>query len=344
MTHLFDPYYQTIASTGAPRAGALLYFYQSGTTTAITTYQDSAKGTPHAQPVVADASGMFPPIWVDTTPYKWVLWTSVGGLGVTPLALIQTVDAVYVNNSLTEGRFSIATAATVNLDATEFIQGDLTAANTVSAFTLAEGHFRIARADVAFQITASSSLIVNGSTTVNYTTVAEDRLLIEGNAGGVSKVTVISANMIVANGQIKFPATQNSSSDVNTLDDYEEAAWTPVIQFGGTSVGVTGTQTGTKTGRVVIAHFDITLTNKGSSVGAASIGGLPHAIASIASGIFGFTANLTSLVDGMTLVADNGTNTLLLYTGSATGSVALADTNFANNTRIVGSVTYNAAT
>src|ERR1035437_6156036 len=35
-------------------------------------------------------------------------------------------------------------------------------------------------------------------------------------------------------GQIKFPATQNPSSDVNTLDDYEEGTWTPIIG-GGTS-------------------------------------------------------------------------------------------------------------
>lgn len=28
-------------------------------------------------------------------------------------------------------------------------------------------------------------------------------------------------------GQIKFPATQNASSDANTLDDYEEGTWTP---------------------------------------------------------------------------------------------------------------------
>ena len=32
-----------------------------------------------------------------------------------------------------------------------------------------------------------------------------------------------------ANGQIKFPATQNASSDANTLDDYEEGGWTPTL-------------------------------------------------------------------------------------------------------------------
>ena len=31
-------------------------------------------------------------------------------------------------------------------------------------------------------------------------------------------------------GQLKFPATQNASSDANTLDDYEEGSWTPAIK------------------------------------------------------------------------------------------------------------------
>lgn len=30
-------------------------------------------------------------------------------------------------------------------------------------------------------------------------------------------------------GQLKFPATQNPSSDVNTLDDYSEGTWTPTV-------------------------------------------------------------------------------------------------------------------
>lgn len=35
--------------------------------------------------------------------------------------------------------------------------------------------------------------------------------------------------LILNNGQITFPATQNPSSDANTLDDYEEGTWTPVL-------------------------------------------------------------------------------------------------------------------
>jgi len=34
---------------------------------------------------------------------------------------------------------------------------------------------------------------------------------------------------------ISFPATQSASSDANTLDDYEEGTFTPVVNFGVTS-------------------------------------------------------------------------------------------------------------
>lgn len=43
------------------------------------------------------------------------------------------------------------------------------------------------------------------------------------------------------NGQIKFPATQNPSTDANTLDDYEEGTFVPTII--GTTVAGTGTYT-----------------------------------------------------------------------------------------------------
>lgn len=44
--------------------------------------------------------------------------------------------------------------------------------------------------------------------------------------------TVSASGLISANGgQVKFPAAQNASADANTLDDYEESTWTPVLTF-----------------------------------------------------------------------------------------------------------------
>lgn len=87
MTHLFSTLEQISNSSGTPNAGALLNFYQTTTTTPITVYQDSGKVTPHTNPVVADASGLFPPIYVDTDTYKVVLTTSAA-------VVIQTIDPI----------------------------------------------------------------------------------------------------------------------------------------------------------------------------------------------------------------------------------------------------------
>lgn len=47
-----------------------------------------------------------------------------------------------------------------------------------------------------------------------------------------SFTTLAASGLISANGgQIAFPASQSASADVNTLDDYEEGSWTPVLTF-----------------------------------------------------------------------------------------------------------------
>lgn len=41
---------------------------------------------------------------------------------------------------------------------------------------------------------------------------------------------IVQARITASHGII-FPATQNASTDANTLDDYEEGTWTPVLTF-----------------------------------------------------------------------------------------------------------------
>ena len=61
----------------------------------------------------------------------------------------------------------------------------------------------------------------------------------------------LSVGTVSVGSGIKFPSTQIDSSDVNTLDDYEEGTWTPVIS--GVTTGFTYTSSGfyTKIGKVV---------------------------------------------------------------------------------------------
>lgn len=90
----------------------------------------------------------------------------------------------------------IATASTLDFTAagvtTKSLIHELTGTVTVTAVTMTAGQWRICRAQGAFQLTASASLVVNGSTSSNYTTIANDLLIFEGFAAGVVRVWSLS--------------------------------------------------------------------------------------------------------------------------------------------------------
>lgn len=80
-----------------------------------------------------------------------------------------------------------------------------------------------------------------------------------------------------AAGQIQFPASQNASSNANTLDDYEEGTWTPSITGDAGSGATYGSQAGiyVKVGTAVLASFNLTLTSLGTLSGNLSVAGFP---------------------------------------------------------------------
>jgi hypothetical protein len=89
-------------------------------------------------------------------------------------------------------------------------------------------------------VTASTTdvLVVNGDSTIK-------------TAGTIS---VGGATPSTSGAGITFPATQSASTDANTLDDYEEGTWTPVVtSTGGTYANQAGRYT--KVGRVVTCDF-----------------------------------------------------------------------------------------
>lgn len=92
-------------------------------------------------------------------------------------------------------------------------------------------------------------------------------------AGGLS-----TALSLGSTGQIVFPATQNASVGANTLDDYEEGSWTPVIGGSGGTSGQTYSArqaTYVKIGHVVVCTARILFSNKGTITGSVEIQGLP---------------------------------------------------------------------
>ena len=55
---------------------------------------------------------------------------------------------------------------------------------------------------------------------------------------GEANLTFDGTTLTIA-GQIAFPASQSASAGANVLDDYEEGAWTPALNFGGGDTSIT---------------------------------------------------------------------------------------------------------
>jgi hypothetical protein len=83
-----------------------------------------------------------------------------------------------------------------------------------------------------------------GATGVQINSTADDTLVLFGFLTGFSggnllvdngnRTTVLRNGVMTLQG-VKFPATQNPSTNPNTLDDYEEGTWTPVVKGSGTA-------------------------------------------------------------------------------------------------------------
>lgn len=73
----FIPQAVRINSAGEPYAGAKANFYLTGTTTPVNTFQENSLTTPHANPVVADAAGQFPAIYLTpSVTYRCIITDS----------------------------------------------------------------------------------------------------------------------------------------------------------------------------------------------------------------------------------------------------------------------------
>jgi hypothetical protein len=84
---------------------------------------------------------------------------------------------------------------------------------------------------------------------------------------------------------IAFPATQVSSSDPNTLDDYEEGTFTPTATTGLTGTGLSLSGKYTKVGNLVTIQITVSGTSVATTGAAALINGLPFSGSTTVGGI-----------------------------------------------------------
>lgn len=151
---------------------------------------------------------------------------------------------------------------------------------------------------------------------------------------------------------VKFPATQVASSDANTLDDYEEGVWTPVL-------GGTGGQTGQaysvqvgayiKIGKLVFVQGRVVLSTKGTITGTLRISGLPftsenttNLYAAVSIGYWeNFSPGIVYLAGQ---ISPNAAAVDLVSTDVATGTLGQPTTsNIGNTSGIIFSGCYRAS-
>jgi hypothetical protein len=148
-----------------------------------------------------------------------------------------------------------------------------------------------------------------GGVSVNYQGVITGRGV--GGTGAVAGAATSPANLFsvgpggtfsleggvgsVGGTGITFPATQNASSNANTLDDYEEGTWSPVITDATYNATMAAGTFGryTKIGRLVTCQIYVETTSLGSlGPGQIYISGWPFSIDRSGGGCFSFGGGL----------------------------------------------------
>jgi hypothetical protein len=146
-------------------------------------------------------------------------------------------------------------------------------------------------------------------------------------------------------GGIQF---NGDTAAVNALDDYEEGTWTPVLSFGGGSVGITYTTSPvgyyTRVGRLVHVQLGFKLSNKGSSTGDVNVGGLPFTVNGVGSFNHSsaevnahYLAASGIIVHGL---AAAGTNIEYRKVNDSTADTRLTDSDFTNAVGFYHSMVY----
>jgi len=189
---------------------------------------------------------------------------------------------------------------------------------SVKLNTPSAGSVTLSPADTASNVTvtipASTATLVNASSTQTLTNKTIASLVTTGTAtfGGLIDTG--------STGQIQFPATQNPSSNANTLDDYEEGTWTSSIAASENIASpALSSGTYTKIGRLVVLSGLIGGTVTSANAAVYAIFNLPFVSSSSTDYSTGVATNKNgSCVPGQ--IIDNTSinpNTMGMYLPSA---------------------------
>lgn len=207
---------RAVDENGQPVAGAMAYFYDTGTTSRRDTYTDASFDVANPWPLVADGSGFFPPAFVaGATPVKVVIQDAGGatlpGYPVDPVVRQQTTST---------GAADVPFTATVEIpadnvqDAIEMVQ-----ANTLSPL-----------ADYGIGVTGTAPLLTNidltniasGFYSYDTATLGTYPTGVTAAAGGI--VMLFRRNSASAR-MILYPATQDAPGYERRMASSVWGAW-----------------------------------------------------------------------------------------------------------------------
>jgi hypothetical protein len=161
------------------------------------------------------------------------------------------------------------------------------------------------------------AITINGSGTITGATSLATALV---TPTVTTTIGVGNATPAASGSGVTFPAAQSTSSDANTLDDYEEGTWTPNDASGASLSFTSVNGYYTKIGNMVYLVFRVTYpTTANGNPGA--IGGFPISTANLADGVWGgyitYTTYTTAAIQF--LPVNNGTSTNFFRNGSTNG-------------------------
>jgi hypothetical protein len=217
-----------------------------------------------------------------------------------------------------------------------------------SLHTLLTGSSNVAIGNLAGSsiLTGSGNVIIGSAGGTNNT---NNNIYVADGAGNLRLQVDSNGVLDVKSGQIKFPAAQTASSDVNTLDDYEEGFWTPAFS-GSTTTNFTYDTAATsgsyvKIGKNVSLNGYIKISSTGSSAGDLYIQNLPFAFPAGAVNFYslnvGYHANLGGTVLGPMGRGALGSSVIVLSKNTVSTASPLNVTDLTNDASIMFGINYN---
>jgi hypothetical protein len=258
------------------------------------------------------------PLFFATNSTERMRITSAGDVGIGTTSPLSKLDITSSNGT------------NPNADAASFLRLTNTASgvNSTSGVgfyaSLGGTQFQTAYIQSVATFNANAdSMLAFGTRSTSGAATERMRILSTGNilslAGGSTTATGTG---------IAFPSTQDASTSANTLDDYEEGTWTPVVTpVSGTLTSYASNGYYVKVGRTVTITFGFTIITTGTASGRADVSGLPFTTLS-PSGFGGGNRAATMIVreDGATGdfyagYAGGGGNALQITTLAGLGGI-----------------------